>query len=222
LTEREGVTRYVLDHRPGGTASRSELAMLDAWRSVLHRLGLIGGGDPGRYDGLGFGNVSCRVPRCGFLISGTQTGHLPELGAAGYSHVLYCDTAANHVTATGPVAPSSESLSHGAVYAARPRANCVMHVHSPEIWHTAGPLRLPATAAQVPYGTPAMADEMVRLCHAMPAADRGVFIMAGHEDGVIAFGPDETVAGELLTAALVRALVAAAADQGVGSEIRRN
>ncbi|MEX0730656.1 MAG: class II aldolase/adducin family protein [Aquisalimonadaceae bacterium] len=203
--EREGVVGYNLEHSPGAAPPRHLMARLDAWRTVLFRLALVGGRDPDRYHGLGFGNVSRRLAS-GFLISGTQTGHLPVLNASGYCQVLECDSGANRIRSIGPVPPSSEALSHGAVYAARPRAGCVLHAHSPDIWNAARQLDLPASSAAVPYGTPEMAAELDRLCRQSAMRDRGIFAMGGHEDGVIAYGPDEETAGQLLVATLARAL----------------
>lgn len=204
--EREGVVQYHLEYSPGNVVAHRLIAALDGWRTVLFRLGLVGGRDLSRYHGLGFGNVSRRKAGGGFLISGTQTGHLPVLGEAGYCHVLQCDTLGNRIRATGPVKPSSEALSHGAVYAACVQAACVLHVHSPEIWNSATQLAIPRSSPEIPYGTPAMAEEVDRLCRQAPRDDRGLFAMGGHEDGVIAYGPDEDTAGFLLVATLAEVL----------------
>nr|WP_282571352.1 class II aldolase/adducin family protein [Methylonatrum kenyense] len=156
---------------------------------------------------MGFGNVSCRRGS-GFIISGTQTGERESLAVDGYCQVTDCDPTVNRVEASGPVRPSSEALTHGAVYRARPQAGCVLHGHSSEIWQRATNLGLAVTDAAVTYGTPAMAAEVARLLDAAGMADSGVFAMGGHEDGVIAFGPDEDTAGGLLVAALACALTA--------------
>lgn len=203
--EHEGVVQYELEHRPGQAPQQHLIALMDGWRTVLFRLGLVGGGNPTRYNGLGFGNVSRRTAGGGFLISGTQTGHLPVLGSAGYCFVLEYDSGANRISASGPVLPSSEALTHGAVYAACPQAVCVFHVHSPVIWNAADQLGLACSDTEIPYGTPAMADEMGRLCCQAAPTDRGLFVMGGHQDGVIAYGPDEDTAGQLLVASLAKA-----------------
>ena len=204
-SEREGVVRYRLEYTPGPAPSGKVVAALDSWRHVLFCLGLIGGGDPARYHGLGFGNVSVRVPGAGFIISGTQTGHLPHAGARHYAVVSACDPAANRIVAGGPVKPSSEALTHGAVYAALSDVNCVLHAHHPAIWRHARVLGIPATPPEVPYGTPEMAASVATLCHSDAGGD-GIFVMAGHEDGVVSYGVDEQQAGTRLVAALARAI----------------
>lgn len=199
--EHEGVIKYQLDYRPA--AAPAVPAELDGWRSLLYRLRLLGQ-DPGRYEGLGYGNVSCRAG-AGFIISGTQTGARAQLGAAGYVQVEDCDPAHNRLRAVGPVRPSSEALTHGMLYALDARINAVLHVHCPELWQAAQRLGIPATRPEVPYGTPAMANEMQRLFQETAAAELGILVMAGHEDGVIAFGADAAAAGCVLLSQLARA-----------------
>ncbi len=47
---------------------------------------------------------------------------------------------------------------------------------------------LPATSADVDYGTPAMALEVKRLFAATRVRDEQIFAMAGHADGIVSFG----------------------------------
>ena len=205
MSETEGVIKYTLDFLQGDAPARSHhLGQLDAWRSILHRLGLVGQ-TPGRYDGYGFGNVSVRAGD-GFVISGTQTGRPEALGMAGYATVTACDPASNAVAATGPVKPSSESLTHGTVYGLDAAIGCVLHVHSPDIWQQRHHLGLPCTAADVPYGTPAMARAVQALYRDTGLRCGRVFAMDGHEDGVVAFGEDPGHAGQALLAVLAESL----------------
>jgi hypothetical protein len=43
-----------------------------------------------------------------------------------------------------------------------------------------------------------MAKEVSRIAGKAPGATSGIIIMGGHEDGIIAYGPDLDTAGELL------------------------
>jgi len=210
--DREGVIKYVLDYQPGPAYDSAELTELNAWRQVLFRLGLVGA-DPQRYEGLGFGNVSRRVGPFGtpveqrrFLISGTQTGELPSLGPEHYVLVSECHQAGNRVVASGPVKPSSEALTHGALYTADPQLRAVLHAHSPDIWQAAMALGLPVTDHRVAYGTPAMAEEMQRLYHQPDVRDGGIIVMGGHAEGVVSFGAGLSVAGSIMVRTLARAL----------------
>jgi hypothetical protein len=61
-------------------------------------------------------------------------------------------------------------------------------VHSPELWRQAGYLGIPIIDREIAYGTPDMAEAVGRLATTMSGA--GVLAMAGHPDGIVAFGAD--------------------------------
>ncbi|MDA0673193.1 MAG: class II aldolase/adducin family protein [Cyanobacteria bacterium] len=180
----EGVIKYVGHWQPGPAVSTPLMAPLMAGRDRLYDAGLVGAYP----DGIGYGNVSVRLPTGGFLISGTQTGALPQTGPEHYSLVDQWDIAANRLHCTGPIKASSESLTHGALYDHDPAIGAIAHGHHPDLWAYYRD-RLPTTCPSVPYGTPAMAAEMIRLFHDTDLPQRRVLVMAGHEDGVLAFGP---------------------------------
>jgi ribulose-5-phosphate 4-epimerase/fuculose-1-phosphate aldolase len=199
MSELEGVTKYELHFNPSASLAPQRLTELNAWRALLHRLGLIGQ-DANRYGGVGFGNLSMRLDAGGarFAVTGTQTGHLPALEAQHYAIVTACDPEANRLTAEGPIAPSSESLTHGQIYALAPSVNFVFHVHAPRLWRAAAQLALPATDARAEYGTPDMVREVERLFRESAVHERGLFVMGGHEDGVVSFGATAEAAGAVL------------------------
>lgn len=220
---REGVTRFHAAHTDGPlspTRYGETLAALAAWRTVLAGLELVGQ-DPARYDGAGYGNVSARVgPFPGargarpFLVSGTQTGGRPCAGFDDFCLVRRYDIAANRVESAGPIRPSSESMTHGAIYDLGGYIRFVLHAHCPLIWQRARPLRLPATNANVPYGTPEMAREVERLARGTALLERRVLAMGGHEDGIIAFGRTADEAGHALLSALAAAHALVFAERG--------
>ena len=215
MSASEGVIKFDLEFSPGPAPAPGQLRELEAWRRIFRRLGLLGQ-DPQRYAGLGFGNLSRRAgpgtPADAFIVSGTQTGGLERLTPADYAVVLRCDPHGNRVTATGLSRPSSEALSHGVLYQANPRIDWVMHLHSPEIFAAGAALHLPVTDPNVPYGSPQMAAEILRLC---PAAGLpGLLIMGGHEDGILAFGGSAAATGTLVLATLAAALACHDTTQG--------
>jgi len=211
----EGITRFEVEHRPDRlpAARFAELASrLMAWREGLYRLGVIGQ-DPGRYEGAGFGNVSARVgpypgPRGAraFLITGTQTGLRPSLGLCDFCLVTAYDAGTNRVQSHGSTPPSSESMTHGALYDLGPHIRAVFHAHCPELWRSAARLSLPVTRPTAGYGTPEMAWEVQRLYRETGLSERRVLAMGGHEDGVIAFGRTLEEAGSALVLELAGAL----------------
>lgn len=211
MSKQEGIIKFHLDFTPAPPLPAAEITEINHWRALLYQHKLIGQ-DPARYGGYGYGNLSMRLAPFdappalrAFIISGSQTGGLPELGPQHYTLVSECYPVENRIVANGPVRPSSESLTHGAVYALDPAIRVVLHVHSPAIWHTAAQLNIPITGASVPYGTPAMAAEVARLYATSDVAQRRIFSMGGHEDGIVAFGATAQEAGDLLLVILATA-----------------
>ncbi|MBE0437928.1 MAG: class II aldolase/adducin family protein, partial [Methylomicrobium sp.] len=56
MQEQEGVIKFRFDHQSRPIDQAISLSSLNAWRSILFKLGLIGR-DPARYGGLGYGNI---------------------------------------------------------------------------------------------------------------------------------------------------------------------
>ena len=211
----EGVVQFEAAHRDRPLEEHvygETVRELAAWREILSRLGLLGQ-RPDRYEGLGYGNVSARVGPMGnmtqgrrrFLITGTQTGGNRMVSLEHFCVVEGYDLAANRVTSFGPVAPSSEALTHGAIYDAAPAVRAVLHAHAPEIWRQARQLHLPLTAAHAANGTVDLAREVMRLLRESAASELGILVMGGHEDGVLAFGRSAAEAGQALVRHLGRA-----------------
>ena len=176
---------------------------LEAWRIVLFRLSLVGQ-TPDRYEGFGFGNLSARSAR-GFWITGTQTGELATLREDQYAEVVGADLETNRLEAAGRVHPSSEALTHAAIYAADPGAEAVFHGHSPEIWGSHEALELPTIDHSIEYGTPDMAHATAALL-ARHVERPLVFVTLGHEDGVFALGQSADATGAILVDRFAAAL----------------
>ena len=131
------------------------------------------------YIGKAMGNLSARH-ETGFLI--TPTGSDPvKLGPHDLVHVMSSEFAPPTLTVAGKHEPSSESLMHAAIYAARPGVGAVFHGHSNAILDAAGWLGLPVTQREQPYGTPAMADAVLDVL-----SGHRVVIMRHH--GFVALG----------------------------------
>lgn len=173
---------------------------IEEWREYLFELELIGEYLP---EKLGFGNLSYRnnfgheyssSPNQ-FIITGTQTGGLPSLDGNSYTRVTDFDLEKNKLSVRGPCMASSESLSHAAIYITSHDINAVFHVHHKYFWLKILESDLPRTAPGIDYGTLEMAFEMEKIAK---AASLGIFAMAGHEDGVVAYGPSIEETGKLL------------------------
>ncbi len=191
----EGVIKYRLEFIQAA-APVGDIGLLNTWRRILHGLRWIGQ-DPDRYSGYGYGNVSQRLKPAGdqFVTSASQTGGLPTLDRTHYSLVESVDFEQMAVRARGLGKPSSEALSHAMIYQLDTLIGCVLHVHDRRMWRHALAHGYPASAPQVEYGSGQMASEVERLYRSSGLRRAGVLAMAGHEDGIIAFGVDANQAG---------------------------
>ncbi len=194
----EGVVKYRCDWEEADPVAAGNIADLMDWRDRLHSWGLIGVYE----NGIGFGNVSVRLGNsCQFVISGTQTAHLRTLGPESYCTVTEFNLEQNFLGCRGPVAASSESLTHGALYFQRQDVGGIIHVHNPKLWQQLL-FKIPTTRKEIPYGTPQMALEMFRLFEEENLAERKILAMAGHEDGILCFGSTLDEAGKVLSAVI--------------------
>jgi hypothetical protein len=205
----EGAIRFAFELAPARAADTlptAQFGRLAAWRELLRRLQLLGR-DARRYDGYHYGNLSVRDPACAarFFITASQTSGHRRLPARQLVRIDTWDVQRFALTATGAAAPSSESISHGMLYAADPTIGWVMHVHSDVIWRHAAALHLPCIDGDVAYGSAAMAQAIAELltgCRERPL----LFATLGHTDGVFAAGADADATGVALVRLLARAL----------------
>ena len=207
MAETEGVLQFDCRLAMPGAKLPDDLAQpLLAWRRVLRRLELIGR-TGARYGGLGYGNISRRVPGAagGFLITASQTSGIADADAEHLVWVRRWDLGRFRVEAEGALPPSSESLTHAMLYANDPQVHWVLHGHCPDIWHSAASAGLAAIGAEVGYGSPQMAEAVAALLRANRTRPL-VFVTLGHEDGVFACGGSAEATGGALVAVLARAL----------------
>jgi ribulose-5-phosphate 4-epimerase/fuculose-1-phosphate aldolase len=139
-------------------------------------------------NGIGFGNLSARDGATrNFYITGSATGGLPELTPTDCVRVVAYDFARNWLRYEGAAIPSSESLTHAAIYESDPSTCVVIHCHDSVLWRTLLD-RVPTSSKAVPYGTPEMAYEIKRLFEGTDVRRGKILVMAGHEGGIVTFG----------------------------------
>lgn len=163
-----------------------QLAELNECRRKLRELHLIGVDS----KGIGFGNLSVRDDATSnFYVTGSATGGLQKLTLADCVRVVACDFEKNRLRYEGSATPSSESLTHAAIYESDPMTFAVIHCHNSVLWERLLD-RAPTSSKGVGYGTPEMAYEIMRLFKAGDVRTRNILVMAGHEGGIITFGRD--------------------------------
>ena len=200
----EGIIKFRQEFRDKLFLESKMLGGLNFWRDVLYKEGLIGR-DSKRYNGFGFGNVSQRlepyqlpVNKRRFVITGSQTGHLPVLTARDYTVVYEYYPEKNLVMVGGLIRASSESMTHGAIYDLDDSIRFVFHLHSPHIWKNSEYLGIPTARENAECGTPEMAEEVFRLYRETNLRKIHLFSMGGHEDGIFSFGRSSKEAGHTL------------------------
>ncbi len=192
-SEDDGVVKYSSERRDGVVSDTINLSELIRARTTLFDLGLIGAYP----DGIGYGNLSLRTAGNQFAITGSATGSQRELTRTQFCLVESFSLDDNRVQSLGILHASSEAMTHGAIYASQCAAHCVMHIHSRILFDALLRQGQPATPADISYGTPAMAHSLARLASErsqLPA----LFVMAGHDEGIVAFGTDVASTLELL------------------------
>ena len=163
----------------------SQFALNDLifYRKKFYDLNLIGAYP----DGIGFGNISKILSNHDILISGSATGNFKDVNSHHFSRVTKCLIESNEVFCQGPIIASSESMTHQMIYQLPEEINVVVHVHHFKLWEDYK-FRIPTTRKDVPYGTPEMANEILRLYNMDKLKQTKCLAMAGHEEGLIAFG----------------------------------
>ncbi|NOR87556.1 MAG: class II aldolase/adducin family protein [Bacteroidales bacterium] len=180
--DEKGIIKFSCHWEETSALKLEQLTSLMKWRDQAQEMEFIG-----IYpNGIAYGNISCRIGM-GFLISGSATGQLPTTTAENYSLVKKWDIAENELWCTGATKASSESLTHAIIYDSLPQVNCVLHIHDLKLWkkHYSS---LASTPFNIEYGTPEMAWAVKKLIIQFPKDKAGIFLMQGHQDGLIGFG----------------------------------
>jgi ribulose-5-phosphate 4-epimerase/fuculose-1-phosphate aldolase len=183
------VSKYVkfkCERAASGLKPFDHFTELNVYRRKLLELRLIGV-DPA---GIGFGNLSIRDGATdNFYITGSATGGIPELTAADCARVVAYDFERNWVRYEGSAIPSSESLTHAAIYESDARAGAIIHCHDSKLWAVLLN-QAPTSSKAAEYGTPEMAYEIMQLFKHTDVRSRKIAVMTGHEGGIVTFGTD--------------------------------
>ena len=189
----EGYIKFHCNWIEAEPISINQLRDINEWRNTLFNLGLIGAYN----NGIGFGNISKRLNNRTFIITGSATGGLKRLNENHYVLVDEYNLQQNSLACTGPIKASSESLSHAVIYECSDETNAVIHIHNFDLWEKLIH-HVPTTREEILYGTTEMANEIRRLFIETDVKTEKIIAMAGHEEGIIAFGKTLDEAGEIL------------------------
>jgi len=176
----DGIIKYNCQWKKTSAIEHSELQNLIFWRDRAKALGYIG-----TYPNhIPYGNISIKVEK-GFLISGSNTGHLDRANDEHFSLVHKWNIQQNKLWCKGPVKASSESLTHAIIYDSLPQVKAILHIHQAALWEKYYSL-LASTAPEIAYGTPEMAWAVQKLV--IQNNTQNLFLMQGHRDGLVSYG----------------------------------
>jgi ribulose-5-phosphate 4-epimerase/fuculose-1-phosphate aldolase len=176
--------KFTFERACADIAPFDTFAELNACRRKLLGLRLIGQDS----NGIGFGNLSVRDGATrNFHITGSAAGGLSKLSLTDCVRVVDCDFKKNWLRYEGTAIPSSESLTHAAIYESDSITSAVIHCHDSALWRALVD-RAPTTSKEVAYGTPEMAYEIMRLFKTTDVQSRKILVMAGHEGDIVTFG----------------------------------
>lgn len=172
----------------------SEIQNINHWRQEMYQHQLIGAYE----DGIGFGNISERLPDSHhFIISGSATGNFLSLTNEHYSTVTEANIDKNTLYCKGSIVASSESMSHAVIFQSLDWVNGVIHIHDKNLWKKLL-YQIPTTPPDVAYGTPEMAYAIIDLIENTNLCELKIFAMAGHREGIFAFGKSLEAAGKVI------------------------
>lgn len=178
----DGIIKYNFDFQELEPLDKDLWKKIEEVRERLYALKLIG-----VKDGIGYGNISERLGKNSFVITGTQTGDLHALSAQHYSLIEAYNDEKFFLKSSGAIKPSSEALTHGTIYNLSPEIGAVIHIHSKILWDFMLNENYKKTE-NVPYGSTEMIEEVKRIYKDDNPLKNPKFVMSGHEEGIISFG----------------------------------
>ncbi len=179
----EGIIKFNYELTPAKLIGSQFVKDINQCRSNLIKYGLIGVNQAGE----SYGNISVRFNQNEFIITASQTGSYQTLESQQLVVIKKCIFEDNKVLAAGEFKPSSESLTHGAVYSSDRRIKAVIHVHSLFLWQHLLNNHFPSTPQSAQYGSLELANAIIELFKDSRVFSQKIFVMAGHREGVVSF-----------------------------------
>jgi ribulose-5-phosphate 4-epimerase/fuculose-1-phosphate aldolase len=177
--------KFTTVYREKLSPQHSDLDTLKEWCHLFHEKGLA---PP--YPGGSYGNLSFRIERNSFIITGTCIGLKDTLGNDCFVEIHDCNATTKEILVTGTRPPSSETFMHYLIYQNRPDVQAIFHGHNQLITENAASLSIPETAKEVPYGTVELAESVLSIL-----SSNTFFVIKAH--GFVSLGKDMAEAGRL-------------------------
>jgi hypothetical protein len=184
---KEGIVKFNFSHKQKESITKKEIEPLNNIRKQLREWSLLGvyPADHPKNPKTGYGNISKRVSnnKRRFIITGTQTSDKKKLTVEDYCRIISYSIKKGTVDSEGLSMPSSETLTHAAVYDAQSDINFVCHVHNKIIWKNYKELELKTIPKEATFGSLKLAKEIRKFYQEHDGTE--VVIMLGHEEGIL-------------------------------------
>ena len=188
----ENVSKFRLTLKRAPAPEQNLVIVLEKWRALLFRLGLIG---ECQTEKIGYGNLSSRISKKTFIITGNQTGHLAHLQPHHYTRVIECDFKKGSILAEGPLPPCKESLGHSSIYDLNPQVNYIFQVEHTNLRSTLSEDLNYCLSEHGLFGTHTMAKAAQDL---IGGKESGLFILKNNPKLIISYGASAEDAGKNL------------------------
>lgn len=141
-------------------------------------------------NGIGFGNISCRVENGGlFYILGLKMGNFVELDSCYYVLVIDVGVFENCFSCIGLIIVFFEFMSYVVIYEECFDVNGVIYVYDFYFWKSLM-YKVFIIEAFVFYGFLEMVESICRLLVEADLKVCKIFVMEGYEEGIFIFGKD--------------------------------
>ncbi len=192
MNRTEGIPKFKLTLKRAPAPEMNQVIALEKWRALFFKLSLVG-----EYpnEKISYGNLSSRINKKNFIMTGSQTGHLAHLQAHHYTKVIECDLKKGSVTAEGLIPPSREALTHFGIYEANPAIQYVFHICHEELWKALKQGPFDSISGDILYGSQEMADAASALIWNKSS---GLFILDGHEGEIVSYGMTAEETGKII------------------------
>lgn len=167
---------------------------LEKWRILFYKMGIVG-----RYptSEVNFGSLSRRVKTDdeAFIINGSSTGDLANLGGSHYTKIIKCDLKKASIQATGPISPCLETYIHHAVYKSNPHINYIFHIHQEKLWSYLETSGSPVTNCSIKNSSKELTDSIQI---SVKDKQTGIMRLENESLGMMAYGRSAEEVGKFV------------------------
>ncbi len=178
-----------------GTAIEEGLYLeLEKWRVLFFKMNLIG--ESSTTNSL-HGDVSRRLSdnQDHYIITGKDTQRYSNLTGSHYTKVTKCDEKKGTADAIGPIAPSSEAITHYFIYKTFPQVKSIFHLYNLDLWNYMKENDYATTKEDVFQDVEGLELRIKRIIKKSPS---GIFAFSHHPGEFLCYATSSDEAGKII------------------------